>query len=338
MSDDLIKTLVDSLSGELLKEQPDIKVTEARLKQYQDIFGSTAPLMDEIHETTISKKFDKIFSAYTKSLLTSRPDLQAKLNELEVIPINSRSHSSFAYQLNGRSFVIIDMITMQFIWMMNKAFLCRMFEQGDSAELFAKVYLHFATVIGHKDIDFVFEKPKTPPHKSEQSLHLLSLITTIQEKFLLAHEIAHLVITADEIEQHTDNYSAFTALGIQSKSTPAMEVELAVDKMAFDLVLADLKSIYPQEIVEFGCEMILLLIRYFMWLRVILNLDESDSDPQFYLWLARNKQLRELFRRELDSRDLELRIIEMLDYLESSQELGAMAAQKLLRKYRDENK
>lgn len=332
MSNKALEIIIDSLSANLVEKDRVENMSQERIEQYKQIFSSDVFDDSEYKSISFFDKFHQVFTRYIDELLEAN-DMIGLKSQIDLVPVESYFHSSIAYKMGRKSVVIIDIISMQFIWMMNKTLI---YSQDELSKriLFTEIFLHFGTLLKSDRLKGAYRKPKTPPHLNEQLFNILTTATEIQEKFLLSHEIAHLLLTEENINEFKTRYSSFTFEYTKGKAPQNIDIELAADHMALKMVLNDLTRKYPIEITDFSCVYIFLLIRYFMWLQIASSMDDSEEKNELFLiWSERNTQLRKIFREEIQRESLNLAILELFDDLESTMEPAAIAANEIIKNY-----
>lgn len=218
---------------------------------------------------------------------------------------------------------------MKFLWNMNKAYIYSEMGSNEQRRLFFNILLHFVSILKYKEIG-IYDKLETPSHTSRESFALLSTVIQIQELFILAHEMAHIVIEKNSFSKsETKFYSSYLLTRndefLKSEYT---DVELLADEIAFNTVLNIMGS-NEKDLVELVSTSIFLMIRYFLWFRVSLNIQENDLE--FISWLSRNNFFRKKIN-EVYYWNEPIFIVDVLDNLEMTLESAALDVGEILRK------
>jgi|GEM_PF-2921112 len=303
-------------------------VTAARSEQYRALFGNDdgQAISDTLSKLDTATAFDSIFRARLGDVANVRPELADLVGSIEFATVESGEEIIKSLVLPDRSsLVVLDMATTTFIWMMNKSFAYGQayLSNDENRSLYAQIFLHFATRLTMSDY-FVFPRPKTPPHQAEEDFYLVALLTEIQERFLLYHEFAHLVPEARRpaTRVHQSEYLLKTSMDLTF--LPSAEDEALADEIAFDILL-DYYGREQREVVESVCTAVFLLIRYFMWFRLVYK--QGEQDPEFHTWIRRNSFFREKFRHVFRQWGEPLFIVELMEsHLEPAMECGALMA------------
>ena len=119
--------------------------------------------------------------------------------------------------------------------------------------------------------------PQTPPHDSVKAIELLATITSRQEMFIIAHEIAHLELG------HLDGVKSSYKFGnvaseFLKDDFPLFdntEDEIVADRLALQLCLSTLPADSAKAVVQYLC----IMLRYFLWFGTLVrkNIPEESS-------------------------------------------------------------
>ena len=105
---------------------------------------------------------------------------------------------------------------------------------------------------------------------------------------------------------------------------PSVDSEVEADELAFDILLAHYGR-ERQEVVESVCVAVFLLVRYFMWMRIVYV--DGEADPEFGTWLRRNSFFREKFWHVYRRWGPPVFIVDLMEqHLEPFLEMGALEA------------
>jgi len=316
---DLLRTIHDS------GEQFD-PPKEERLSQYQQVFGDE--LTTESAAAFVTNGWhaigDTYFATIADRIAAANPDHADVWTNLTTLAVNSDEEKTSVHASDNENVILVDSQMMLFLWTMNKSHLYgQRLNRGDQLKLICELLLHFATLRYLRDHNLVWPRPKTPPHESAEDLQTLYLFTNMQELFMVAHEMAHLVC-----DQKSEVTSAFICRGeyptpytMLFERDANIDQELYADELAVDLVL----NTFPRvaEVQQVVLSAIFLLIRYRLWLGVTA----SDGDFEFRMWFARNS----LFRAKASSCYCDgaaVFLIDLLKELEQTLEPAAKHAAK----------
>jgi hypothetical protein len=108
------------------------------------------------------------------------------------------------------------------------------------------------------------------------------------------------------------------------QTLPSADAEIEADELAFDILL-DYYGREQREVVESVCIAVFLLVRYFMWLRIVYV--DDDADAEFSTWLRRNNFFREKFSRVYHQWGPAVFIVDLMEqHLEPLLETGSLEA------------
>lgn len=284
-------------------------------------------------QNTIQKYFDDIFK--------HNPELLDIRDNIEIATVYTDKEATSMRDFKGKTTIFFENFSMQFLWMMNKAYLYRKNQNSeDNHSLHEQIFMHFATLMKPNKHRFVFPKPKTPPHKDADSLYLLSLATRVQETFMIAHEIGHYLIK--HVPFYTERLTSSSLLDFLTEDTDqiwgdnaTIKEEVLADDIAFDLVMKVFNDESDNKVVvQFVSTYIFLFIRYIMWQRIVY-LDEA-SDYEFHLWVSRNSSMRRKINEAYGKWGSPVFIVNLFeDYLEDVLEPSALIAKENLTKIID---
>ncbi|MGJ8758866.1 hypothetical protein ACSFV5_17085 [Acinetobacter sp. HC8-3S] len=237
---------------------------------------------------------------------------------------------------NGKSLIVLDSHIQKFLWMMNKSHLYggSNLTGEENIQLYVEIFLHFSSII-ISNSKKAFPKPKTPSHNTKEEFYILALYTEIQEIYLICHEIGHALIREKKYEDRFDTVSPKRSRHIEeflnlSDSLELIDEEIMADEIAFEMTL----NVYGRnnpEVVELISTAIFLVIRYFIWLRVVYK--TSEEDFEFGMWLSRNSFIRQKVGTVYHWSSPEF-IIMLIDYLEDRMEPAALIAKEIIDKVR----
>ncbi|MCZ8095791.1 MAG: hypothetical protein O9331_20155 [Acidovorax sp.] len=306
-----------------------------RAEQYLNALGPQAleEVREKIGELSPGHAFDSIIGERLKRIIKANPGLAGLVSGVTVQGIDTVSEATKTIKMpNGQSLILLDSHTMLFLWMMNKSFIygqSRLSEE-DNENLYFEIFLHFATLRHAKAAGGVYPRPKTPKHVDELEMGMLYLFTDIQETFLLCHELAHAFIGSNP--RLPDTLISTTDFPLSHKSlfpsNTGIDLELLADELALEWTLNTGKIDMPES-VEVICTAVFLLIRYFMWLRIVHT--EAEQDTEFQLWLARNNLLRAKFWHVYHWAPPTF-IVDLFEHLESVMEPASLKAGVVFRK------
>lgn len=320
--------------GKPLEREAEALVPE-RAEQYLNVFGPKAleEVKEKIGELSRGHAFDSIMSGRLNRIIEANPELAGLVSGVTVRGIDTNSEATRTIKMpNGQSLILLDSHTMLFLWMMNKSFIygqSRLSEE-DNWKLYFEIFLHFATLRHAEATGGVYPRPKTPKHVDESEMGMLYLFTEIQETFLLCHELAHVFVGTNP--RLPDTLISTTDLPLSHKSffpaNTGIDQELLADELALEWTL-NTGNIDIPESVEVVCTAVFLMIRYFMWLRIVHT--EAEQDTEFQLWLARNNLLRAKFRHVYHWASPAF-IVDLFEHLESVMEPASLKAGEVFRK------
>lgn len=202
--------------------------------------------------------------------------------------------------------------------------------EEENIKLYVEIYLHFSSII-LSNSKKAFPKPKTPKHKTKEEFYLLAFHTEIQEIFLISHEIGHALCKRKKYKNKFEMISSSRNKFVEESldmpdSSSLIDEEILADEIAFEMTL----NVYGREkpeSVELVSTAVFLLIRYFLWLRVIYK--TSEEDFEFGMWMSRNSFIREKTRQVYHWNSPEFLIL-LLEYLEERMEPAALIAKEVI--------
>jgi len=272
-------------------------------------------------------------NTYVKKIFQGNPWLEEIRDDFIFSNVYSDKESTKSIPIgDGKSLIVLDSHIQKYLWMMNKSHIYGGFNLSseENIQLYAEIFLHFSSII-ISNSKKAFPKPKTPSHKTKEEFYTLALHTEIQEIFLICHEIGHALIKTQKHEDRIDTVSQVRSRFIEeslnlSASSELVDEEIMADEIAFEMTL----NVYgrdKQEIVEVISTAIFLVIRYFLWLRVVYK--TSEEDFELGMWLSRNSFIREKVRHvyHWNSPDF---LIMLLEYLEERMEPAALIAKEMV--------
>lgn len=327
-------------------DREDYPVNPNREEQYRKIFDD--------------KEMDKFFNVYPhggsikndlsddymKKLLMNLIDCNEIFYSLKsnvsVAMIKSENSSTCCFSYKDNHVVLFDINAMILLWMLNKSFLYGS-EMGRENQilLYVKILLFFLSKSFKLN---PFPKPATPPHPDRSSLANLATITEIQESFMLAHEMAHIVLDKNKaIASHIKFVGEFfdmVGFDINQEDRTHICEELEADKIAIDslintfekrggIFISDNKR---KDIYTITTSAVFLLIRYNLWINITGN-ELFQLRDTFNIWFVRNAFFRSLLS---DNYSGGTHIIEILDILEDTFEPASLIASDAIKKYVEE--
>jgi len=323
----LIKLIISTLGGE---HPTDLKATPERNQQYSDLFPEKKGFWKSLNSKSAS---DIAMNTYVEKVFKGNPWLEEFRDDFVFSNVYSNKESTKSIPIGGsKSLIVLDSHIQKYLWMMNKSHLYGGFHMTgeDNIQLYAEIFLHFSSII-ISNSKKAFPKPKTPSHKTKNEFYLLALHTEIQEVFLICHEIGHALIKSKKYQDKLDIISSSRSRHIEealdlSSSSELVDEEIMADEIAFEMTL----NVYGREkleVVEMISTAVFLLIRYFLWLRMVYK--TSEEDFEFGMWLSRNSFIREKINKvyHWDSPDF---LIMLLEYLEERMEPAALIAKKIV--------
>ncbi len=318
---------------EHLQDKQKYTRNEERIRQYQKLF-----LDDSVNKSYkyFSKQevlLDELDNNYMQRLLSGLIDNYTMFkkigNTVSVAMIKSQSNFTCCFSYENNSIVLFDRNTMKLYWMLNKALLYS--EREEQTFLFLLIILNYISDAHQLNR---YPQPLMPPHEDKNLVANLVLITEIQETFILAHEMAHIVLDKGKAlrEHKNDITDFFKQFGIAEQKCNIAELceELEADKISLDAVLQVYQNkAEEKEIFELITSAVFLLIRYHLWITVA-EIVITHLEDEYYIWLIRCAHIRE-YISEHYKWGAPIYIIELLDYLEDTLEVAANAAYVVLR-------
>ena len=320
----IIDKLINSISAVVIDGPATLP--QERVNQYEELGSSYSKFVNDYKNADQKELWKNVFRSYTDEIKESNPNINDILKKIEITAINSIKENTVVFKIQNKSYVLFDSFTMKFLWMMNKAFYYGYYmDHSDTTYLFAEIFLHFASVINIKENKFIYPQPKTPPHREEISFLHLGFVTRIQEQFLIAHELGHIIIGEKTNDNKHAKFSSSYDLKYSNfhKKEASIDEELEADNLAFKMVINMYKK-HGKEAIEIVCVNIFILIRYFVWLRISHIAEENDLE--FKTWFARNNAMRHFINEAYKEYGSASFIVELFDYLESTMEPAALIA------------
>lgn len=317
-----------------------------RIEQYEKMLGKrdgelssfVKPSASGDAEVDHQRMARYVTEMYYKKLVDANRKLKRFESFIEVEYVNTHVEATREYNIQGKSIIFIDSSSMLFLWMMNKANIYRSYlTKRQSRKLHIEIFLYFTTLYQRSVYPFVYPRPKTPPHQKLELYQLLVHATEVQELFMLAHEIAHVMINNDvRLQEKLKNFSMNDFLLSSSESlfenNESFKTELYADSLAFDMVL----NVYDlernnKENTRFVSTFIFLFIRYIMWQRLVAL--EEINDSEFTLWFLRNSSIRRKINKVYEKWGPPTFLLDLFDeYLEVLLEPAALDAKEVLEK------
>lgn len=328
MNPDRLLDLIASHFGRELS-QLQVSLAPERAEQYARIFNdpeaqeATKVVQEhspaDLHKITNSRRLQRVVDA--------NPSLAQVASRIKISSIEANKEATKTVRLPDNQFaILLDTHTMLFLWMMNKAYLYgqSQLDENDQFILYGEIFLHFSTLRYSEKVGGVYRRPKTPPHRNKGELNALAIFTELQETFLLCHELAHIYIEINGVPSTSLVSSGSYDLDYRKffPSNLRIDEELLADELAFEWTLQTLDRTIP-EVVEILCVAIFLMIRYFMWLRIVHT--EESEESEHHLWFARNTFFREKFRKVYTWSEPTF-IVEIFDHLEGVLEPASLQA------------
>ena len=333
--------LIQAFFPELIKNNDNHQINETRMEQYKRIFDEKEMenLSQYINADTQAIDEDALSDTYTNLMLTKLLNNNSCFDNVKdnisVTYVKSDAEKTCCFIYNDIKVILFDKNTMKFLWMLNKAFvLCeeQHYPKEEQIQLFVSIILHFATTRNPQK--GVFSQPLTPPHTSKESFKALTTIVEAQESFMLAHEMAHIILDKNlAIKEYRnfvlENLTLITD-DIDANSVAAICQELDADRIAFEAIL----NAYQDEgekktVFIFMSSAVFLLIRYNLWYNISGD-DIFSDDDSFNIWFIRNAFFRKLVDLKYEW-GVAVHIIYLLESLEESFEPAAMIASKIIK-------
>jgi len=311
----------------------DGEVKPERRNQYENMFGKGSTEKYEKMGFHESKKY--LAEMYLNRLFENCPIMDKYKGKIEIEIIDAPFEHTKAYSHSGNYFITLDSISMLYLWQMNKALLYGAhLSNQEQIELFTKLLLSYALIGNKTNVDdkksYLPYLSKTPPHKSKEEFYQLWMMTEIQEQFMVAHEVAHILIQNEDYDKTSsilgEDYPAKYTYLFEKDSQ--IDEEILADGIAYDILLA-IRGKDSKENVESIAKSIFLMIRYFLWLKTIKG--ENSNEKEWIVWMARNSAFRQKILASYHWGG-DYFIIELLEYLESTLEVAALCAESLIKK------
>lgn len=321
---------------EHLQDKQKYTRSEERNRQYQKLFSDDS--VNKLYRYFSQQEvlLDELDNNYMQRLLSELIDNYTMFKELgntvSVAMIKSKGNFTCCFSYENNNIVLFDRNTMKLYWMLNKALLYSdKKERREQIFLFLKIILNYISDAHKLD---KYPQPSTPPHEDKNLLANLVLITEIQETFILAHEMAHIVLNKEKaLRKYENGITAFLKqFGIieQKYNIAKLCEELEADRISLDAVLQIYQNKAEEKIIfELISSAVFLLIRYHLWITVA-EIEITHLEDEYYIWLIRNSHIRE-YISEHYKWGAPIYIIELLDYLEDTLEVAAHAAYEVLR-------
>lgn len=321
---------------EYLQDKQEYTRSEERIRQYEKIFSDDS--VNKLYKY-FSKQgvlLDELDNNYMQRILSKLIDKNTMFGELEnvvsVAMIKSKSNFTCCFSYENYNIVLYDRNTMKLYWMLNKALLYSgNKDRKEQILLFLAIILNYISEAHQLD---KYPQPPTPPHEEKNLFANLVLITEIQETFILAHEMAHIVLdkkmALKEYEHSIVDF--FKQFGVTEQKCNIAELceELEADRISLDAVLQVYQDkAEEKEIFEFISSAIFLLIRYHLWITVV-ETEITQLKDEYYIWLIRNSYIRKYIDKHYKW-GAPIYIIELLDYLEDTLEVAALDAFEVLK-------
>lgn len=321
---------------EHLQDKKEYTRSEERIRQYQKLFSDDSVNKLYRYFSQQSVLLDELDNNYMQRLLAGLIDGYTMFKELgntvSVAMIKSKGNFTCYFSYENKNIVLFDRNTMKLYWMLNKA-LFYSDKKGRKEQIFLFLAIILNYISNAHQLD-KYPQPPTPPHEDKKLLENLVITTEIQETFILAHEMAHIVLNKEEAlrKYESDIVGFFNQIEIAKQKNNIAELceELEADRISLDAVLQVYQNKGEEkEMFEVISSAVFLLIRYHLWITVA-EIEITHLEDEFYIWLIRSSHVRE-YIGEHYKWGAPIYIIDLLDYLEETLEVAAHAAYEVLR-------
>lgn len=321
---------------EYLQDNQEYTRSEERIRQYKKIFSDAG--VNKLYKYFSKQEvlLDELDNNYMQRILSGLIEKNTMFGELEnlvsVSMIKSKRNFTCCFSYENYNIVLFDRNSMKLYWMLNKALLYSgNKDRKEQILLFMAIILSYISNAHQLD---KYPQPPTPPHEDKILLTNLVLITEIQETFILAHEMAHIVLDKERAlrEYEYDIIDFFKQFGFTEQKYNIAELceELEADRIALDAVLQVYQNkAEEKDIFETISSAIFLLIRYHLWIAIV-ETEITQLEDEYYIWLIRNSYIRKYINK-CYKWGTPIYIIELLDYLEDTLEVAALAAYEVLK-------
>lgn len=337
------KNDIVSIFFEYLQDKQEYTRSEERIRQYEKMFSddSVKELYKYFSEQGVL--LDELENNYTQQIVSGLIEKNTIFGELEntvsVAMIKSKSNFTCCFTYENSNIVLFDRNTMKLYWMLNKALL-----YSDNKDRKEQILLFLAIILNYISNAHQLDKypqPPTPPHEEKNLFANLVLITEIQETFILAHEMAHIVLDKKRAlrEYEHDIVDFLKLFGVTEQKYNIAELceELEADRISLDTVLQVYQDkAEEKEIFELISSAVFLLIRYHLWITLV-EIKITQLNDEYYIWLIRNSYIRKYIDKHYKWGS-PIYIIELLDYLEDTLDVAAFAASEVLKDNYKKNK
>ncbi len=321
---------------EHLQDKQDYLKNEERIRQYKKISSDDSVSKLYKHFSKQKVLLDELDNHYMQRILSrlidKNPMFEKLKNYVSVSMVKSNRNFTCCFSCENYKVVLFDRNSMKLYWMLNKALLyAGNKDRKEQILLFTVIILNYISNAHQLN---KYPQPPTPPHEEELSFKNLVFITEIQETFILAHEMAHIILDKKNAlsEYGQDMIEFLNQLGLAGQTCNRSELceELEADRIALDAVL----KVYQdkageKEIFEIISSATFLLMRYHLWITVV-ETEITQLKDEYYIWLIRNSFIRKYIDK-CYKWGIPFYIIELLDYLEDTLEVAAITASKVLK-------
>jgi hypothetical protein len=319
-----------------LKDKQNYLRNEERIEQYKKTFLDNSDSKLDKYFSNQKVLIDELNDNYMQRILSALIDKNTIFKKLEnvvsVSMVNSISNFTYCFSYENNSIVLFDRNCMKLYWMLNKSVLyADNKDKNEQILLFLRIILNYISESHQLD---KYPQPSTPPHEKEFLVKNLVFITEIQETFILAHEMAHLVLdkekTLNEYDKDIINFLNQYGITEQQYNITKLSEEVEADRIAMDAVLRVYKDKADEkEVFESISSAIFLLIRYHLWITVA-EIEITQLNDEYYIWLIRNAFVRKYINKYYKW-GAPVYIITLLDYLENTLEAAALIASNVLK-------
>lgn len=329
-----------------LKDTLEYQLLPEREAQYRNIFSDAEMEMFYALYSKSDLRIDKLSSNYMTGILNKLIEhnnvFASQKGHVNIEFINSTDNSTCCFLYEGNTVVLFDRNVMNLYWMLDKTFLYGAdLSKNEQTFLYTKILLHFLVKqlgLGN------YPRPATPAHKNREGLSNLAITIEIQEAFMLAHEMAHIILDKNDAKRNNISFVnknlSFLGITIEDDIKDSVCQELEADKIAFECLLntyvkrtdifkAGILNI-EEEIFKIVSSAIFLLFRYNLWMNIARHELIKDEDP-FYMWFVRNSFFRHLVDK-MYVWGCAVYIIEILDELEQSFEHATLIAYDVIKR------
>jgi hypothetical protein len=337
------KKILSSFFPELV-DKTQYQVSQRVQQQYERLFPNDDEIakMSEFYSSNPDAQ-DDLSSVYTERLLSDlikNNEIFSLLeSQVSIAMVMSESDSTCCFSYDGKQIVLFDRNTMLFYWMLNKAFLY--VHESDTRRnqiiLYAEILLYFLSEAFNLNLH---PRPSTPPHPNKESLGVLTVITEIQESFVMAHEMAHIVLNTDEAIRNNSKFVDEHFLwDIDNDMRQHICEELEADNIALNSLISTFSERTGVFTSDNRCRdafvvvtyAVFLLIRYNLWLNVAGG-EVFQNEDTFRMWFVRNSFFRK-YVSENYTWGTASYIVETLEMLEETYEEAALIVSKILKEH-----